>query len=141
MQTFHSSSSRKTASPSDVTVLPSYEALYGSSNSSPEMTIPIMPDVSSNLSSGGYHSLCEPSLDPRQPTIVAADPERVMPAKPFSEVDTVGLDGVELKFAHEGASSSSSAELDPSSHQGGMLRDMWKGMVEDILGEPAKKAH
>ncbi|RYP30643.1 hypothetical protein DL767_006143 [Monosporascus sp. MG133] len=58
-----------------------------------------------------------------QINIVAANPETVAPAA-FSEVEGMGVDGVELKFVHAGEAS----EQEP-----GMLRDLWKGL-EDVFG-------
>ena len=70
--------------------------------------------------------------------IVAADPEKVMPSTPMSEVDTVGLDGVELKFMYQGEPPSQAEQGQQGS--GGMIRDIWKGMVDDVFGESGKKA-
>lgn len=54
--------------------------------------------------------------------IVAANPETVVPAA-FTEVEGMGVDGVELKFVHEGQESEQDS-----------LTDMWKGLVGDVFG-------
>lgn len=68
-------------------------------------------------------------------SIVAADPENVLPAAPLSDLEAIGLDTVDLKFAHDQQHSGQSRNDEGS---GGMIRDLWKGMVDDVLG-PAKK--
>lgn len=139
MQTFHSSPASSAPSTHlDTTVLPSFESLYSSSSlsSAAQPRVPILPD---NYS-GHNTETADAPVDRPHVTIVAADPSKVMPGTPLSEVDTVGLDGVELKFAHQ---TPAPAGADSDAHEGGMLRDLWKGMVEDVkevLGEPAKKA-
>ncbi|EFX04397.1 hypothetical protein CMQ_1325 [Grosmannia clavigera kw1407] len=69
--------------------------------------------------------------------VVAAHPELVTPASPLAEMESIGVDGTELKFAHtlEDSQSSSSSDKEP-----GMLRDLWKGIVEGVIGEK-KVAH
>lgn len=69
-------------------------------------------------------------------TIVAADPDNVVPGAPKAGVQGLGLDGVELKFLYD-ESSQPRQEQDRS---GGMIRDIWKGMVEDVFGGTPKKA-
>lgn len=136
MQTFSSSASSRTPSSNlDATILPSREALYGSgsSYSSSSPSVPILPD---NYSHTVAESAEESSDAAHEVTIIAADPDKVSPGSAMAEVGDIGLDGVDFKFAHEGRGSSG----DDQAHQGGMLRDLWKGMVDDVFGEPAKKA-
>ena len=144
MQTFHtsppSSSPTATANSLDSTVLPSFELLHSHNTGykgPDEPRIPVTPDTMS-----GYLETSEAPVQKPQPTILAADPDKVESASHLAKVDTVGLDGVELKFVHEDpARSSSSQHANPDEPQGGMLRDLWKGMVDDIFGgPPAKKA-
>jgi len=144
MQTFHtspsSSSPAATAKNLDSTILPSFELLrsHNTGYKGPdEPRIPITPD---NMS--GYLETSEVPVQKPQPTILAADPDKVESASHLAKVDTVGLDGVELKFVHEDPARSSSSQQDnPDEPQGGMLRDLWKGMVDDVFGgPPVKKA-
>ncbi|KAK7753964.1 hypothetical protein SLS62_004063 [Diatrype stigma] len=57
--------------------------------------------------------------------IVAANPETVVPAA-FTEVEGMGVDGVELKFVHEAQAS--------ETQEPGMITGMWKGLVDDVFG-------
>ncbi|KLU86535.1 hypothetical protein MAPG_05547 [Magnaporthiopsis poae ATCC 64411] len=60
-------------------------------------------------------------------SVVAAHPDKVLSA--LTEVEGIGLDGVELKFMHEQVPS-------PSSRGGHyMIRDVWEGMVEGVFGQ------
>lgn len=93
--------------------------------------VPLLPD---NASPG-----------PRQPeavdapvmraeiSVVAARPEVVLPAA-LTEVEGMGVDGVELRFAHglHGVGGGAGGEGEVG---GGMIRDIWKGMVDDVLGK------
>ena len=61
--------------------------------------------------------------------VVAANPDHVLPSA-LTEVEGIGVDGVELKFAHElGAQ----PEREP-----GMLTDLWKGLIDDVFGAKPK---
>lgn len=130
MQTFHSSAAAAAAAPSqhiDATVLPNMD--FETVVFSAEPRVPILPD-NYNVA----HGPASGDAPVHMPAIVAADPDRVLPATPLSSVDTVGLDGVELKFVHE-------QPKYPQEAEGGMLRDLWKGMVDDVLGPaPVQKA-
>jgi hypothetical protein len=136
MQTFHTSrSSSAAAAPSgnlDAAVLPSMEALAAVAAAPSQPIVPILPD---NYAAAYAKEVVDAPIDSPEVTIVAADPDRVMPSSPFSEVATAGLDSVSLGFAHESRASAPANEgLD-----GGMIRDIWKGFVEDVLGEPQQK--
>ncbi|KAM4057799.1 hypothetical protein HRG_009418 [Hirsutella rhossiliensis] len=137
MQTFHSTAPSASAAAAstnlDAAIFPSMADLFASSdagsNAGPRM--PLLPD---NYSAA--HGPTSGDGPVHLPSIIAADPDNVLPATPLSDVEGIGLDGVDLKFAHE---SQHSHQL--HSHEGnsgGMIRDLWKGMVEDVLG-PAKK--
>jgi len=62
--------------------------------------------------------------------VVAANPELVLPAA-LTEVEGMGVDGVELKFVHDMESKTRQRDDMPG---GGMIRDLWKGLVDDVLG-------
>lgn len=138
MQTFHSGAPSSSAAPSshlDATVLPSQDAIFAASPSADaQPMIPILPDNTGYTSPLASAAAEEPSV--RGATIVAADPDRVMPSTALSGVEAVGLDGVDLKFAHE------STTPQASEGGGGMLKDLWRGMVEDVFGSSSspKKA-
>jgi hypothetical protein len=133
MQSFHSSSpssSAMTASHIDATVIPDMAAFAPAVPSS-DPVVPLLPDNYS--ANGGYNvdSVPEPVAAMPKSAIVAADPDKVLPGTPLREVREAGLDGVELKFVHEGSGSG-------PDDQSTLLSDIWKGMMDDVFG--AKKA-
>ncbi|PHH62971.1 hypothetical protein CDD81_6396 [Ophiocordyceps australis] len=137
MQTFHSStvsSMQLHHAPStnlDAALLPSMGRLFVSSRPDDALRVPLLPD-----NYGAVHDSLDSDVSSDTPTItiIAADPDNVLPAAPLSGIEAIGLDGVDLKFAHETPDRNSSQEQQSQ----GMIRDLWKGMVEDILG-PAQK--
>ncbi|PHH81780.1 hypothetical protein CDD82_7886 [Ophiocordyceps australis] len=137
MQTFHSSavsSMQLHQVPStnlDAALLPSMGRLFTSSRADDAIRVPLLPD-----NYGAVHDPLDSDVASDAPTItiVAADPDNVLPAAPLSGIEAIGLDSVDLKFAHE----SSNRHLSQDQQSQGMIRDLWKGMVEDILG-PAQK--
>lgn len=70
-------------------------------------------------------SLDGPALRP-EISIVAANPAVVSAA---TEIEGMGVDGVELKFIHE---------AEPVEREPGMLTGLWRGLVEDVLGPQTK---
>ncbi len=62
--------------------------------------------------------------------VLAAHPENVVPAA-LTEIEGMGVDGVELNFAHEPEPARAPAA--------GMLRDLWTGLIDDVLA-PTKVA-
>ncbi|KAJ6440255.1 alpha/beta fold family hydrolase [Purpureocillium lavendulum] len=139
MQTFHSSSPSSSASAAhlDAAFLPSMADLAAPSASAASgPRVPLLPD---NYSAAHAADNSDATVQLPEVSIVAADPENVLPGTPLSEVEGLGLDGVELKFVHEGRSRHVQ-ELDSESQSGGMLRDLWKGMVDDVLGSPKRTA-
>ncbi|KAJ3954384.1 hypothetical protein N0V92_009132, partial [Colletotrichum tropicale] len=63
-------------------------------------------------------------------SVIAANPDNVTTAAALTEVEAFGVDGVELKWAHESEAAAEDA------HQPG-LRDLWKGLVDDVVGRKA----
>ncbi|KAG5932898.1 hypothetical protein E4U53_001155 [Claviceps sorghi] len=142
MQTFHSASASASASAApalhttshiDAAVLPSAALLYTSpSRSGDEPRVPLLPD---NYAAA-HGPITAKEADPLpKVTIVAANPDNVVPGAPNAGVEGIGLDGVELKFLYD---EGSLPRGEPAS--GGMIRDIWKGMVDNVLGGTAKKA-
>jgi hypothetical protein len=93
------------------------------------MRVPLLPD---NTQSGVLRAAEQPDAPLARPEIlvIAANPEHVLPSA-LTEVEGMGIDGIELKFAHD-------LGREPAQEQN-MLRDIWKGMVDDIFG-PAQAA-
>ncbi|KAK1955827.1 hypothetical protein LY78DRAFT_663999 [Colletotrichum sublineola] len=139
MQTFAASpaSSSSAGGPiasMDFTTLPmSYEPLPAA-NEFAGMRMPLLPDAYTTK----HRSLYEQSpaaevLPSSRPeiSVIAAHPENVTTAAALTEVEAFGVDGVELKWAHE---SEVEAETQPG------LRDLWKGLVNDVMGSQQQKA-
>ncbi|EFQ31441.1 hypothetical protein CGRA01v4_11017 [Colletotrichum graminicola] len=137
MQTFAASSASSAGGPiasMDFTTLPmSYEPLPAA-NEFAGMRMPLLPDAFTTKHRSLYQ---QPPADEVLPSsrpeisIVAAHPENVTAAA-LTEVEAFGVDGVELKWAHE-------SELAPEAAQPG-LRDLWKGLVDDVMGSQQQKA-
>jgi hypothetical protein len=136
MQTFTTSSApraRADTSTIDYFVLPPPETLHQSSSSSsgePPLRVPLLPDNFTTM-----HAPETPDGPLLQPEIcvVAADPDNVSAVSPLTEVEGMGADGVELGFVHGLGKKSQKEE------RGGMIRDLWKGLVEDVFGEEQPK--
>jgi len=136
MQTFHHSAPRATPAPQqtiDHLVLPTSFSSLEEVSYDPytHIRVPLLPDTSfPSASVLQPESTDAPPLKP-EILVVASNPELVLPAA-LTEVEGMGVDGVELKFAHEQEQSKDSWEV-----SGGMIRDMWKGLVEDVMGPAA----
>ncbi|RCI08504.1 hypothetical protein L249_8823 [Ophiocordyceps polyrhachis-furcata BCC 54312] len=139
MQTFnahhHHHHHHHTASPAqttlDATIIPNLflrSESFSAPNSGPR--VPILPD---NYSVGHGPFVAEDPVQTPHVSIVAADPENVLPGAPLSGVGGISLDGVELKFVHEHLQSSADEVA-----SGGMISDLWRSMVDDVFG-PVKK--
>ena len=129
MQTFHSSASQVSVPPMhlDAMILPSMD--FGAQAAVPSgPRVPLLPD---NYAAAHMPAPPAPEAAFSKPTIFAAEPDRVAPATPLSAVEGLALDGIELKFAHD----SPPAE---SGEHSNMIRDLWKGMVDDVLGPVPK---
>ncbi|KAI1389817.1 uncharacterized protein F4822DRAFT_214773 [Hypoxylon trugodes] len=130
MQTFTSSAPRSAqvdTTTLDNIVFPGSAAFEGaSSDPFAHLRVPLLPD---NFTAQHTPEVVDGPVAPAQISIVAANPELVSPAA-LTEVEGMGIDGVELKFAHEGAAE--------SEHEQGMLTDLWKGLVDDVLSSTNK---
>ncbi|KAG5994856.1 hypothetical protein E4U54_003008, partial [Claviceps lovelessii] len=130
MQTFHSSAAaaaspalHSTTSHIDSAVLPSTAWLFANpSSSGEEPRVPLLPD---NYAAA-HGPMTAKEADPLpKVTIVAANPDNVVPGAPNAGIEGIGLDGVELKFLYDDGSLSREEQ-----RRGGMIRDIWKGMVK-----------
>ncbi|KAL6892421.1 hypothetical protein HDV57DRAFT_481966 [Trichoderma longibrachiatum] len=132
MQTFSTSSSSTTSStPSthlDAAILPSFTTT--SSSSFADDFLPRMPLLPDNYAAAHPAPASDPPVSIASSSIVAVNPDAVVPATPLSSLSGV-LDTVELRFVHEPEPARAQAEETSSQ---GMIRDLWKGMVEDVLG-------
>ncbi|KAI6784191.1 uncharacterized protein J7T54_004737 [Emericellopsis cladophorae] len=118
MQTFSSSAITRTPSAHvDAAVLPSFEFL----NEAPsplKPTVPILPD---NYSLASAEAADAPLEEP-QVTILAVNPDKVLSANPFGEMHRA-----DVRFVHDGVGPQGEEQA------GGMLRDLWKGMVDEVI--------
>lgn len=126
MQTFSSSAPRAVAADLhsvDHTILPSFASLAGPklTDYASHLRVPILPDnfVVHNPPEAIDEPLPHPEIN-----VVAADPEKVYVSS-LTEVEGMTVDNMELKFAHEGPK---------KEQERGMLRDLWKGLVDDVAG-------
>lgn len=135
MQTFHSSASQVGVPPThlDAMILPTMD--FSSSSASMASAGPRVPLLPDNYGAAHAPAPLAPEAAFSKPTIFAAEPDRVAPATPLSAVEGLSLDGIELKFIHDAAESSGSST---AAEHGHMIRDFWKGMVDDVLGPVPK---
>lgn len=91
--------------------------------------MPLLPDSYATAHEPLPNAIDQISAAPAV-SILAADPEMVAPARPFSGVQGYGLDTLDLNFAHQ----ESSAESKQDEEGGSMLKDIWTGFVDDVFG-------
>lgn len=144
MQTFFHATPTSTAqldtSSLDYTRMPSQELLFPQVNDDPfsRVRVPLLPDnFSPDRSSIEGHSPEVPDAPLAMPqiAIVAANPENVSFVSALTEIEGMNSEGIELRFAHDGWGEAPSGEEGPA---GGMLTDLWKGLVDDVFGAEAK---
>ncbi|KAK4240997.1 hypothetical protein C8A03DRAFT_30835 [Achaetomium macrosporum] len=130
MQTFHHSAP-KPAAPSFVTIdraiLPDLAAQDAQYDPYAHIRVPLLPDNTSPPAGLRAAEAVDAPLPHPEIVVVAANPEQVLPAA-LTEVEGMGVDGVELGFAHL-----LGREVEESFEMGkGMIR-VWKGLVDDVL--------
>ncbi|KAK1856849.1 hypothetical protein CCHR01_00612, partial [Colletotrichum chrysophilum] len=96
------------------------------------MRMPLLPDSFTTKHQSLYEQTLAEDLPLSKPeiSVIAANPDNVTTAAALTEVEAFGVDGVELKWAHESEAAAEDA------HQPG-LRDLWKGLVDDVVGRKA----
>ncbi|KAI1751273.1 hypothetical protein F4782DRAFT_505244 [Xylaria castorea] len=128
MQTFSSTATPNAPATSiDRVVFPG-SAVFDGASQDPfsNLRVPLLPD---NVR---FQHTPEPADAPvtlPEISIVAANPDLVSPSA-LTEVEGMGVDGVELKFIHD---------AEPAEQQQGMLTDLWRGLVDDVLGQQSNK--
>ncbi len=108
----------------DYAVLPAMSAMAEDDGALARLRMPLTPNDFGVVG----HEPDAPDAPLAAPEIVvlAAHPEAVAPAA-LTEVEGMGVDCVELSFAHDPA---------PAAREQGMLRDLWEGLVDDVFGRP-----
>ncbi|KAL7949478.1 hypothetical protein V8C42DRAFT_311012 [Trichoderma barbatum] len=135
MQTFSSSAASATpAAHLDAAILPGFASLNSSSSFAD--ALPRMPLLPDNYAAAHPAPAADMPVSIASSSIVAVNPDKVVPATPLSSLSGV-LDTVELKFIHE------EPVVVVQEESQGMIRDLWKGMVEDVLGsnQPIRKSN
>lgn len=81
----------------------------------------------------------EPVVRP-EIVVMAADPASVSAVSALTEIEGMTPDGVELSFVHDRASAARGSDAGEG-YAGGMLTDLWKGLVDDLsAGTKARPA-
>lgn len=143
MQGFHTTQAPRYAqadvSTIDFARLPTREQLFGSpagQDAFSRVRVPLLPDNFAPNRAAVPGSFAPEATDAplRAPEIVvmAADPSSVNAVSALTEVEAFSPDGVELSFAH-GFGGSGGGAAEEESYAGGMLKDLWAGLKEDIL--------
>lgn len=134
MQGFHSSAvpaARIEVPSMDFTVLPIMD-MGSASDMAHAIRVPFMPDNFTPDRSTLSAEAPDAPLPAAEISVVAAHPDKVLSA--LTEVEGIGLDGVELKFVHERAPATRSSD----GHS--MITDVWHGMLDDVFGGQKKPA-
>lgn len=130
MQTFTTSAPREAQDGAAAATTMDHMVIPFSTQSAAEdgftVRVPLLPD---NFATQYAPEEVDGPLAGPQIHIVAANPETVVPAA-FTEVEGMGVDGVELKFVHDAQGS--------EAQEPGMITGMWKGLVDDVLGGSSK---
>jgi hypothetical protein len=123
MQTFTTSAPNEAQAglTMDQTVIPHSTATEGSVGESlAQVRVPLLPD---NFVTHHAPDVADGPLPTPEISVIAANPDTVSPSA-LTEVEGMGIDGVELGFVHE----TQEAPKEP-----GMLTDLWKGLVDDVF--------
>ena len=99
--------------------------------------VPLLPDNKTPPSNRLPEAFDAPLPQP-EIVVIAANPDDVYTASALTEVEGMGVDGIELGFVHGLEGSSSSGGGDELLGGQGMIRDLWKGLVDDVFGGEAK---
>ncbi|CAJ2502799.1 Uu.00g101930.m01.CDS01 [Anthostomella pinea] len=134
MQTFASSSTPVAAASTmsiDNMIFPGSAALEGAAvDPFGHLRMPLLPD---SFTTQNSREVADGPIAAGEISIVAANPELVSPAA-LTEVEGMGVDGVELKFVHDG-----DAAMAEQQDQG-MLTNMLKG-IDNMLGGGRNKGN
>lgn len=140
MQSFHNTATpraRADTSTIDFAFLPALSEPLPSS--SPALRYPLLPDNFAASAASAPAALFAPeAVDAplAAPQILVLDPEADV-VSALSEVEGMGPDGVELRFGEMARGGGEEGE-EGGEYAGGMLTDLWKGLVDDVLGAGAK---
>ncbi|KAI1420405.1 hypothetical protein F5Y12DRAFT_788297 [Xylaria sp. FL1777] len=128
MQTFSSTAaSNATAKSVDNIVFPG-SAIFEGANQDPfnSLRVPLLPD---NVAFQHAPESTDGPATVHDISIIAAKPDVVSPSA-LTEIEGMGMDGVELKFIHD---------AEPAEQTPGVLTDLWRGLVDDVLSQQSSK--
>ncbi|KAI3390727.1 hypothetical protein diail_8775, partial [Diaporthe ilicicola] len=127
----------------DFAVLPSREQLFPTvpeGDAFSRVRVPLLPDNFAPDRSAFAPEATDAPLRAPEIVVMAADPSSVNAVSALTEVEAFSPDGVELSFAHGyGGDGGRGDAAQEETYAGGMLKDLWAGLKDDILG-PAGQA-
>ncbi|KAI0858646.1 hypothetical protein F4860DRAFT_295522 [Xylaria cubensis] len=129
MQTFSSTATSNAAATSIDNIVFPGSAVFDGASQDPfsNLRVPLLPD---NVKFQHTPESVDAPVTLPEISIVAAKPDLVSPSA-LTEVEGMGVDGIELKFIHD---------AEPAEQHQGMLTDLWRGLVDDVLGQQSNKA-
>lgn len=95
--------------------------------------VPLLPDSKFTPSNRQPEHRDAPLPKP-EIVVIAANPDIVYTASALTEVEGMGVDGVELGFIHDLEAPRRGGYQDELLGGQGMIKDLWKGLVDDVLG-------
>jgi hypothetical protein len=137
MQGFHTTQAPRYAQADVSTIdfmrLPTREQLFGSPSGqdASSVRVPLLPDNFAPNRSSFAPEVADAPLRAPEIVVMAADPSSVNAVSALTEVEAFSPDGVELSFAH--GFGGRDAPKQEETYAGGMLKDLWAGLKEDIL--------
>ncbi|RWA09268.1 hypothetical protein EKO27_g5827 [Xylaria grammica] len=126
MQTFATTATpNATATSIDNIVFPG-SAVFEGANQDPfsNLRVPLLPD---NVAFQHSPESTDGPATVHDISIVAANPDLVSPSA-LTEIEGMGMDGVELKFIHD---------AEPADE--GSFTNIWRGLVDDVLNQQSNK--
>lgn len=147
MQSFHTTQkpfARADTSTIDFAFLPALDHPGFADNlNTAALRMPLLPD---NVETERAPTLFAPEaidepLKAPEIVVMAADPAAVNVVSALSEVEGMGPDGIELRFGfgRGGGGAAAGEEEAGEEFAGGMLKGLWNGLVDDVLGAPKAK--
>lgn len=144
MQSFHTTQkpfARADTSTIDFAFLPALDTPLSGAAAAAALRMPLLPD---NVETDRAPTLFAPEavdepLQAPEIVVMAADPSAVNVVSALSEVEGMGPDGIELRFGFgRGGGGGGEEAAAGGEYAGGMLKGLWNGLVDDVLGSSPK---
>ncbi|KAI8945266.1 hypothetical protein F4801DRAFT_138796 [Xylaria longipes] len=128
MQTFSSTATPNAPAKSIDNIVFPGSAVFDGTSQDPfrNLRVPLLPD---NVMFQHTPESADAPVKAPEISIIAANPDLVSPSA-LTEIEGMGMDGVELRFIHD---------AEPAQQEPGMLTDLWRGLVDDVLGQQSKQ--